>query len=84
LPALLLLAACSAGLLNCSAALYEESLRAAARLLMMHDRLLGRLTCNLLLYTLLDGGLRDWKQRQPASSQQVQRTSTRTVLPYYM
>jgi hypothetical protein len=25
---------------------------------MMHDRLLGRLTCNLLLYTLLDGGLK--------------------------
>eukprot|EP01047_Picozoa_sp_COSAG01_P055875 COSAG01_NODE_6271_length_3755_cov_5.711633_2_plen_113_part_00 len=44
-------------LLNCSAALYEESLRAAARLMMMHDRLLGRLTCNLLSVTVLDGGL---------------------------
>jgi hypothetical protein len=38
---------CLLALLACSTALYEESLRAAARLLMMHDRLLGRLTCNL-------------------------------------
>jgi hypothetical protein len=26
--------------------------------MMMHDRLLGRLTCNLLSVTVLDGGLK--------------------------
>jgi hypothetical protein len=48
-----LLARCSTALLLYMKNSYGStavSLRSAARLLMMHDRLLGRLTCNLLLY----------------------------------